>query len=114
MIIHINRVDGSGYVNPYQVYNAAHTMRRVAQEKDKVKLKFLVDLQVLTLAQLYSWANEEYKSLPKCYYCAAILSENVFTHKFRETELFCTQTCADKDYSICVERSNEEEDFEYL
>lgn len=113
-ILEVTRDEIGKYKNPFQVFNAGETLRRVYLESDKQKLKFLVDGQVLTLAQFETWANEEYKALPKCQACAAILTDDVFTHHLAMNHFFCSQTCSDKDYLYCLDRYSDEEECDYL
>lgn len=113
-VIEISRQEVGEYPTPFNVINKALTMRRLWMEKDKIKVKFLIDNQVLTVKQIEHWANEEYKSLPKCQACGQILNGNVYTHKLCGSHLFCSQACADQDHLIKVEKINDEEECDYL
>ena len=78
------------------------------------KVRFLIDEQVMSSKQVEHWANEEYKSLPKCEGCAKILDGDIHTHQFSGNKFFCSQICADKDYAEEVEKLKDEEEIDYL
>jgi hypothetical protein len=113
-IIEIIREESGEFDSPYSVANKARTMYRILVEETNTKVRILVDEQVLTLTKLTKWADDEYKSLPKCEECGKILSEEVFTHNFSGTALFCSQNCADKNYHFQMEKMKDEEEIEYL
>lgn len=102
----------NGILNPFDAYYKSKYMRRQWIEESLSKVRFLVDNQLLTEAQTNSWAKDEYKSLPKCEECAALLNEDVFTHA-QSKGLFCTKKCADKNYVFQVERMNDNEESEF-
>lgn len=113
-ILEITRVERGEYSSPFKVLNAGEKLRRTYLESDKIKLKFLVDGQVLTHAQFETWANEEYRALPKCQECAQILTDEVFTHHLDMQNFFCSQVCADRNYQTCLDRYSDEEECDYL
>lgn len=112
-VIEIIREDSDKYITPFQAVNQARSIRRTWIEEGATKVKILIDGQVLTLPQMESWAIKEYNSLPKCEECGKILGGDVFTHSLSGDKLFCTQTCADKNYSFVLERFNDNEESEY-
>jgi hypothetical protein len=109
-IIEIGKEDSGDCQTPFQAYNKAKMMRRLWLESDGGKVRILVDGKVMTVAQTEKWSNDEYRSLPKCEACANILRGDVYTHKFCGSNLFCSQSCADKDYNYRMEKLNEEEE----
>ncbi len=82
-------------------------------ESGTKKVRILVDSQVLNPKQAEHWANEEYKSLPKCEGCAKILNESIHTHRL-SSKVFCSEGCADRDYAEEVEKLKDEEEIDYL
>lgn len=68
----------------------------------------------MSLKQAEHWAYEEYKALPKCKTCAQILDGNVYSHQLCRSGLFCSASCADKDYLEEVEKLKDEEEIDYL
>lgn len=103
--------DDDGELNtPFQAYLKAKLMRRLWMEKDSVKVKIVINNQILTVTQAEIWAYEESKRLPKCKACAAILKGDVYTHPLCGTNLFCTQVCADKDHAQEIKRINDEDE----
>lgn len=113
-VIEITREDIAEYESPYSAYHQAKYLRRIWLESGQEKVKILIDKQILTIKQAEAWADSEYKSLPKCGSCAKILGGDVFTHRLCGTDLFCTQICADRDYSRQMEKLLDEEEIEYL
>jgi len=107
-VIEIAREDTGEYITPFMIVNRAITMRRLWLEEGEVKVRFLIDGQVMISKRAESWANEEYKSLPKCEECARILNDDVFTHQLSESHLFCSQVCADKNYNYLISQIDEE------
>ena len=113
-VVEIVRQEIGTYATPFLAVNAAITAKRLWREEGAKKVRFLIDGQVMTVSQAEHWSNEEYKSLPKCYTCAKILGGNVYTHQLYGDRLFCSQSCADKDYSQEVEKRLDEEEIDYL
>lgn len=113
-VIEITRENDGVYPTPGKAYNAAVTMRRLWKEEGATKVRILVDDQVMAPSQAEHWANEEYKSLPKCHWCSQILGGDVHTHRLCSDRLFCSQACADKDYLEEVEKIKDEEEIDYL
>lgn len=107
-VIEIVRTEVGDYETPYQAINKGITLRRLWLEEGQTKVRFLVCGQVMITKHAETWANEEYKSLPKCEGCAKILNGNVFTHQYCGTNLFCSQRCADKDFDYIVSQWDEE------
>ncbi len=83
-------------------------LRRLWMEEGEAKVRFLIDSQVMISRRAETWANEEYKSLPKCEECAKILNGKVFTHQLSEADFFCSQICADKNFNYKVSQFDEE------
>ncbi len=83
-------------------------------ESGTKKVRILVDSKVFTPKQAEHWANEEYRSLPKCEGCAKILNGDVHTHRLSSSKFFCSDDCADKDYAEEVEKMKDEEEIDYL
>lgn len=113
-IIEISKKEGGEYETPFQAYNKAVTLRRLWMEEGAIKIKILVDSKLLTVSQAENWANEEYKMLPKCQMCNAILNGIVYTHRLSKNYLFCRQECADNHCHFELEKLNDEEDCECL
>lgn len=107
-VIQISREEGGACNTPFDALHAATRLRRLWLEEGAIKVQILVDMQVMTVKQTESWANQEYKELPKCEECAKILGENVFTHKYCKTNLFCSQICSDKNFDYIVSQWDEE------
>ncbi len=101
------------YKNPDMAYRLAKLIRRTWKEESNLKVRFLIDGKVMQPSMAENWALSEYKSLPKCAHCICILDDNIFTHRLSDN-LFCSQSCADKDYNIEIDRVNDQEDIEYL
>jgi hypothetical protein len=112
-IIEITRDDTGEFENPFQAINKAITIRRLWFEESNSKIRFLIEDQLLTRGRAEVWANNEYKSLPKCEECAKILSGSVYTHEFCGSSLFCSQSCSDKNYIFQIEKMNDNEENEY-
>ena len=81
-------------------------------EEGQEKVRFLIDGQVMITKRAESWANEEYKFLPKCEECARILNGPVFSHQLSGDHLFCSQTCSDKHFNYLVSQMDEETEFD--
>lgn len=113
-VIQIVREDGGIYQTPGLAYNYAAKTRRLWKEESNQKVRFLIDDQIMTSAQAETWVHVEYKSLPKCHVCSAILQGRVFTHKQCGEYLFCSSACADKDYQIYLDNLLDEEEIDYL
>jgi hypothetical protein len=113
-VVQIERTENGSLLTPYQAVNRAIHERRLWMESGIKKVRILVDEQVLTPKQAEFWANEEYKSLPKCEGCAKILNGDVVCHQLSGSKLFCSTVCADKDYLEEVEKRKDEEEIDYL
>lgn len=113
-VVEITRSDLGMFSTPGLACNAAITNRRLWLESGSKKVRILVDDQVLTTAQAQKWADTEHKSLPKCHGCNAILDGLVLTHQLSIDGLFCSASCADKDYKEQVDKLNDEEECDYL
>lgn len=85
---------------------------RLLREAGAKKVRVLVDDKVMTLKQAELWAEEEYKDLPKCCGCAKIMEEDVITHRL-SSDLFCSQSCADRNYSEIIDKLKDEEDVDF-
>ena len=102
-IISITRVESGGIKSPFLAYEKALAL--------KLK-KIIVDNQLLTNKQLEKWAREEYQSLPKCQECWEILNGTIYKHRLAESFLFCTQSCADRNYLRQLDNLNDYEEFD--
>ncbi len=64
-----------------------------------------------TFASLREWAKKRDDELPKCDYCGTPIVDEHWTHSFASDSRFCSEYCADKDYSeSCEEYESEEAD----
>lgn len=106
-VIQISRTEISEFKNPFQAVNKALTLRRLWI--DATKIRFLIDGQIMSKKDAERWSNEEYKFLPKCENCATILVGKVYNHSFSGNNLFCSQSCADKNYLFKMEKLDEDE-----
>ena len=113
-VIHIERELNGSHTTPFQACQRALTERRLWVESGTKKVRILVDDQVMSPKQAEKWAHDEYVSLPKCEGCAKILNDDVHTHQFSKNKLFCSTTCADRDYAEEVEKLKDEEEIDYL
>jgi hypothetical protein len=113
-LIAIVRAEDGVYLSPFAAFNQAKQMLRLWLEEGIVKVRVLVDSQLMTVAQAKRWSSEEYKSLPKCGTCGTILGGQVYTHRLCDSSLFCSESCADKSYGEEANKINDEEDIEYL
>lgn len=107
-VIEIARVDSGEYETPFQALNRATSLRNVWIKEGASKVRILVDGQIMITKRAESWANEEYRALPKCEECAKILGETVFTHKYCKANLFCSQACSNKNFDYIVSQWDEE------
>jgi hypothetical protein len=112
ILISIN--ESGEYKSPFQAIERAKQLKRIARENGKLKVKLLINEQFLSSKEMEKWAIEEYNLLPKCFHCGSILGMIVFIHSFSGSNLFCTQRCADVDYSDEMNESLEEEEIDYL
>jgi len=110
--IEVIRDESGSEQTPFQAVQQAIRLRRLWKEESKSKIRILIDGQVLTPSQAETWANEEYKSLPKCEECGKVLSGDVYTHQFCGDNLFCSSRCADKNYDFQVEKMNDNDETE--
>lgn len=113
-VIHIGRVENGSCQTPFQAVQNALRERRLWSEETSKKVRILVDEQVMSPKQAEHWANEEYKSLPKCEGCAKILDDDVYTHQLSKTKFFCSKVCVDRDYNEEIEKRKDEEEIDYL
>jgi hypothetical protein len=102
-----------GQQSPFFISEEAKKEKRLWEEQEKIKVRFMVDNQILTINQLETWAHEEYRHLPKCSYCAHILYGDVHTNGLSSGALFCSTFCADRDYHIQVERLDDCEECDF-
>lgn len=113
-VIAMERGDEGTYLSPFAAVNQAIHMRWLWLQEGEVKVRILVDSQVMTVAQAERWSREEYSHLPKCAECAKILSGQVYTHRLCSSSLFCSQSCADQSYRQETDKINDEEEIDYL
>lgn len=112
-LLSIERIDLGSFQSPYEALYAVIKKCQDWQKDSLKKVRILIDHQVLSLKGAERWANEEYKSLPKCENCPTILHGDIHTHQLSES-FFCSKKCADQDYLICLEKIKNEEEIEYL
>ena len=109
-IVEIQRLEEGGLESPFWAVDLAKKERRLWKEEGSEKVRYLVDRQILATSALQKWAKEEYESLPKCGYCAKILSGEVFNNALSPDKLFCTQSCTDKDYQLRMDYLTDHEE----
>jgi hypothetical protein len=107
-IIEIVTEENGIYKSPFQVEKQAKKEYRL-WILETSKVRFLFDNQIFNINQIERWARDEYKSLPKCHGCAAILDELLFTNSI-EQAFFCSQRCADLSYQQQMDRFNDYEE----
>ena len=107
-VIEITRDESGEYNTPFQAVNRATALRNSWIKEGATKVRILVDGQIMITKRAETWANEEYRALPKCEECAKILGETVFTHKYCKTNLFCSQACSNKNFDYIVSQWDEE------
>jgi hypothetical protein len=112
-LVSIERDANGSAKTPFQAVQCACKEARLLREAGAKKVRVLIDDKIMTLKQAEQWSDKEYKSLPKCSYCAKIMEEDVFTHRL-SSDLFCSQLCADRDYSERIDKLKDEEDCECL
>ena len=100
--------DSGQYETPFQALSKAKALRNAWITEGAIKVRILADGQIMIVRQAESWATREYKALPKCGNCPKILGEDVFTHQYCKSNLFCSQVCADKDFDFIVSQWDEE------
>jgi endogenous inhibitor of DNA gyrase (YacG/DUF329 family) len=113
-IIVISIEENGKYKSPFQAVEQVKQLRRISLEKGKLKVRLLVNEQFLSTKEMEKWAIEEYNLLPKCVQCGSILGTIVFMHSISGSNLFCTQRCADIDFSDEMDKTFEEEEIDYL
>jgi hypothetical protein len=113
-VIEIVKDDVGEYKTPFLVLYKAKSLRSQWINEGAIKVRFLVDNQILPIKHIDRWANDEYRSLPKCEFCGAILMGQVFNHQFSQNNLFCSQICSDKDFDFQMEKYSDEEECDYL
>jgi hypothetical protein len=99
-----------GQQTPFLVSEEAKKEKRLWETQDKIRVRFIIDNQILTTNQLEKWAHEEYLHLPKCGFCAQILFGDVHTNTISHATLFCSQICADRDYHQQMDHFNDYEE----
>lgn len=102
------------FKSPFKAAEQVKSLRRLWLEDGSVRVKILINNQILTVKELDKWSANEYNFLPKCHYCVTILNNEVFTHQLCGNNLFCSQECANRDYSLKIEEMNSEEEIDYL
>lgn len=90
------------YKNPFLVYNAAETLRRLYFENNGIKIKFFYE-KILTLKELNEWSINEYLLLNKCFQCGIINDSK-----------FCSSKCVENYNKDINEKLLSEEECEYL
>ena len=106
-IVEIIREDDSSIATPFL---AEHLARKEHQKwrEENVMGRFLIDDQIIDLSQLEKWSHDEYQSLPKCQECRSLLLlEEVFPHRYSDTDLFCSQKCSNTNYHRRVDHLND-------
>lgn len=111
-VIEIIRDELGEEATPFRAVNRALNIRRLWKEETNSKVRILIDGQVMHPSQAETWANEEYKSLPKCEECGAILAGDVYSHSLSDV-LFCSTKCADKNYNFKVDKMSDNEETEF-
>jgi hypothetical protein len=112
-VVQITR-DELGKINtPFEAFLKASHIRRIWNGKGKSKVRLLIDSQIMSISEADKWANDEYKSLPKCKECGNILNGKVYTHNLCGSNLFCKQSCADKNFNFEMEKLNDNEESEF-
>jgi hypothetical protein len=111
-VVEVTREYSGEYQLPHKAFSKVCSLRQAWLQQKQGKIRILIDGQILTKSQAEAWANAEYKSLPKCAECLQPLEMDtpVQTHSLGENKLFCTQTCADKDYLFQMEKMNDNEE----
>jgi hypothetical protein len=112
-VIVIEQTLNGSELTPFQAVQSACKDRRLWLETGLKKVRILVDNQILSPKQAEQWAREEYDNLPKCPYCVKVLNGKVFSHQL-SGGLFCSQECADRDYTAIIEKQKDEEEIDYL
>jgi len=112
-LVCIEREANGSCKTPFQAVQHACKEARLLREAGAKKVRVLIDDKVLTLKQAEQWADKEYKHLPKCSFCAKLMEEDVFNHRL-SSDLFCSQVCADRDYTEIIDKLKDEEDCECL
>ena len=112
-IIVIERAEDGTEENPFRAMLSAFTFHRSFKEGGAIKVRFLVDEQIMTARKVEAWMHEEYQSLPKCAWCVKILNGDVYTHQLCGHSFFCSQVCADKGYNEATERLKDEEECDF-
>jgi len=111
-LVSIERAANGSCKTPFLAVQMASKEARLLREAGAKKVRVLVDDKVMTLKQAELWAEEEYKDLPKCCGCAKIMEEDVITHRL-SSDLFCSQSCADRNYSEIIDKLKDEEDVDF-
>jgi hypothetical protein len=111
-VILIQHAEDGFFNTPFQAERAAKREYQNWKGNNKIKIRFLIDQEILQLNQLEHWANEEYTDLPKCQECAQILDGKVYNHSLSDTYLFCSINCCDRNYAEEIEHLNDYEEFD--
>lgn len=101
-----------GEISPFLTVEEAKKEKRLWEEQELIKSRFMVDGQILTTSGLNQWAREEYQNLPKCNECGKILYGKVYVNRLSNNYLFCTQFCADSNYHQQLYHLNDYEEFD--
>lgn len=112
-IVSIERDEDGIVKTPFLAIQLVCKEARLLREAGATKVRFFIDDKIMTLKQAEQWADEEYKSLPKCSYCAKLMEEDVFTHQLC-SNLFCSQICSDKDYTEITDKQNDEYECDFI
>lgn len=102
----------TGEEDPFFAVEKAKTKKRLWNERGAKNVRFLVDNQILTQRELDKWYREEYKSLPKCGWCAKILGEQIHTNALPSGDLYCSRGCADFHYHQRMDYLNDYEEWD--
>lgn len=112
-VITISIEDIGEFTLPFDAVKKARSIK--TSWKTSGKIRFLINNQILNIKQVESWSIHEYRELPKCYMCPAILTgKEIFLHAHCREHVFCSQSCADKDYKYYLENLDEEHECDYL
>ena len=104
--------DSGDIVSPFDVYNKVCALKNKFKQNNESNLKYLVFGSIMTLSKIKKWANDEYKTLPKCNYCAKLILNDVFTNSLTD-KIFCSLECShikDREISDKLEEEKHEID----
>jgi hypothetical protein len=100
-----------GEQSPFFAVEEAKKQKRLWQQEESIKVRFIIDNQILTPLGLDRWARSEYDSLPKCGDCHKLLHGEVHNNAMSDGILFCSISCAARDHERQVEYQNDYEEF---